>query len=433
MKKPSEFPFLKLILGLIFLGMMGYNFYVANGLKYETAGDAAAFVSLGTSLAKVQKYGHLDFPGGVVNGFKKNVVADQEYEFSGHSTWRPPVWPLLIASIFFFFGFNLTYLLIFKFLLHFLGTYIFYRTLKLLNFKRILVLVGAFLYGVSPAWQLYSRVILSEPITLFFITLWLYLLTRFYNKNNNVGAQALVAGIVVLCHPYYIFLPFSVWLILLIKKQLNFKVFFLSAAICSAVISTWIIRNAIVLDTEEVVLTTSSGAVMAKGWNEDVINKHTNTKGDLADEELVLKNFDYDRKIHRSEVERMKLYKDASLYFIQTHPELILPIIWKKLKSAFNPFPETPRPGILETGRWIFQFAALLALVYILLFSGDKLIISLAWGLVLSTVGITILTYSGFRFRMPQVALELILIIFVMEEILKSKNFKIKKIVYWSK
>jgi len=231
----------------------------------------------------------------------------------------------------------------------------------------------------------------------------------------------------VLCHPYYVFLPFSVWLILFLRKQIHLKVFILSAVLCTGVISTWIVRNFIVLGTNEVVLTTSSGAVMAKGWNEEVVNLHTNTKGDLADETLVLKKYDFERNKNRDEVERMKLYKDASLHFIKTNPELILPIIWKKLKSAFNPFPETSRPGILETGRWVFQLFSLIALFYILFFSKNRLINSLAWGLLLSTIGITILTYSGFRFRMPQVGLEMVFIMVALNLILENnKKFSLK-------
>jgi len=198
-----------------------------------------------------------------------------------------------------------------------------------------------------------------------------------------------------------------------------------SSVICIAVISVWVIRNFIVLETNEIILTTSSGAVMAKGWNSEVVKNHTNTKGDLADEGLVLQ--EYDKDIGYNEVQRMKLYKDASINFIRSNHELILPIIGKKLLSAFNPFPETPRPGILEIGRWLFQFLALLSLIYILFFSQNKLLQTFAYGLVLSTMAITILTYSGFRFRMPQVGLEMLFIIFVIDDILKKVNNKIVK------
>ncbi len=159
---------------------------------------------------------------------------------------------------------------------------------------------------------------------------------------------------------------------------------------------------------------------MAKGWNSEVVKNHTNTKGDLADEGLVLQEYEYDKNIGYNEVQRMKLYKDASINFIISNPEKILPIIGTKLLSAFNPFPETPKPGILETGRWLFQFLALLSLIYILFFSQNKLLQTFAYGLILSTVAITILTYSGFRFRMPQVGLEMLFIIFVIDDVLRK-------------
>lgn len=172
MNRISSIKFFKIFLGPLFLILLSYNFYVANNIKYEAGGDAASFVELGLGLAKMQKYGHINFSeGGVINAFKENKVADGEFSFGGHSTWRPPVWPFLIAGIFLIFGYNLTYILIFKYLLHIVGMYLFYKTLKLLNVRQILILSGTFLYGISPAWQLYSRVFLSEPITLFFITL----------------------------------------------------------------------------------------------------------------------------------------------------------------------------------------------------------------------------------------------------------------------
>ena len=98
-----------------------------------------------------------------------------------------------------------------------------------------------------------------------------------------------------------------------------------------------------------------------------------------------------------------------------------MPIIGKKLLSAFNPFPETPRPGILETGRWIFHILSLFSLIYILFFNKNKLVQSLAIGLLLSTIGITILTYSGFRFRMPQIGLEMLFIISVIDDLFKRR------------
>lgn len=412
---------LKFPLAGAFLALIIYNFSIAIEQKYEVNGDAWDYIHLGISLAKTGKYGQFKASRDeILADFKNNNVKHKKYEFGGKTAFRPPIWPILIGGIFLVFGYSLTYLLIFKFLLHLAGVYIFYKTLKLLKIRELVLITGTFLYAISPAWQLYSRVFLSEPITLFFITLWIFLLIRFIKGSSRWWPHALIAGILVLCHPYYVFLPFSIWIILTIRKQISLRTFILASALCAAIISTWIIRNMVIFNTTEIVLTTSSGAVMAKGWNEDVIREHTNTKGDLADETLVLEDFNNKIK-DLGEVEKMVLYKNASIHFIKNNTELILPIIFRKLKSALNPFPETPRPGILETGRWIFQFLALLALLYIVIFSNNRLISSIAWGLALSTIGITILTYSGFRFRMPQVGLELLFIIFVLETISFNK------------
>src|SRR5690606_25315535 len=175
---------------------------------------------------------------------------------------------------------------------------------------------------------------LSEPITLFFITLWIYLLIRFIMGKSGFVPQAIVGGILILSHPYYVLLPFSIWLLLWIRKQINIKTFFISSFLCASVVSIWIIRNFVVLKTSEVTLTTSSGAVLAKGWNPGVVENHTNTQGDLADEKLVLLDFPYDRK-PGNEMESMQLYKNATIHFIRSNPEMILPIIGKKLASAF--------------------------------------------------------------------------------------------------
>ncbi|TDN89135.1 dolichyl-phosphate-mannose-protein mannosyltransferase [Salegentibacter sp. 24] len=413
---------LKLFLGIIFLGILIYNFHIANSLKYESEGDAANFIELGLSLAQTQKYGHIKgLEEGVITAFKNKNIQENQIEFANHSTWRPPVWPILIAGVFLLFGYNLTYVLIFKFLLQLLGIFIFYKTLKLLKVKKVLVLIGIFLYAVNPAWQLYSRVFLSEPITLFFLTLWLYLLIAYVKQKKAFFIQAIVAGILILSHPYYIFLPFTVWLILVINNQIRLNRFVISSVICAAVVSTWVIRNFIVLDTNQMIITTSSGAVMAKGWNHKVPNEHTNTKGDLADEELVLLDFEYNRNEFDGEVGSMQLYQDASLNFIRSNPDLIIPIVWKKIKSAFNPFPETSRPGFLETGRVIYQVLSFLSLIIILLFYKNKLQWSLGVALVISTMAITVLTYSGLRFRMPQTTLELLFFILVLQQVFNSK------------
>ncbi|MCM8569183.1 glycosyltransferase family 39 protein [Gramella jeungdoensis] len=411
-----------IIIGLSFviLTVLGYNFHVANSLKYDFGGDASDFIHLGLTLAKTGKYGHLDLSHtDLVQGFKNGNHKTKTYKFSGHSTWRPPIWPAIIAFCFLISGYSLGFLVAFKILLHLLGGLFFYKTLEYFTKRVIFIYAGVFLYLVNPAWQIYSRVFLSEPITLFFMTLFIWSLVRYLKEGKLLWANGIFGGILILAHPYYIFLPFSLWFFLFLYKRVSLKNTLLLAIFTVCIVSIWVIRNYIILDGNKAVITTSSGAVMAKGWNQDVPDLHTNTKGDLADESLVLQTFDYDKSDYRGEVGGMMLYRDATINFIKSNPDLILPIIFKKLKSAFNPFPETPRPGILETGRVIFQVLALVAALFLLL-RGSIITKAMVLGLFLSTALITIITYSGFRFRMPQTSLEIMFIILAV-------NFLIQK------
>lgn len=393
------------------IGIVGYNFYVANQMKYDFGGDAGDFIHLGLSLAKTGQYGHLENTQNLAEDFRTGRVSKKNYNFRAHSTWRPPVWPVIIALTFLLSGYSITFLLVLKFSLHLLGCWFFYRTLKFFKLKEILVAIGAFLYLVNPGWQLYSRVFLSEPLTLFFVTLFTWSLVKYYYERKGLLLHGFIGGILILSHPYYIFLPFSIWLMLFLRGRLKLKSAISISLICIAVVSFWVIRNFIVLDAEGPVITTSSGAVMAKGWNKKVPALHTNTKGDLADEGLVLQDFHYEKKNYEGEVGYSNLYRDATFDFIQNNPGLIGPIIWTKLRSAFNPFPETPRAGVLETGRVIYQVLALLAVLFVLI-KGPPIMRSLALGLIVSTILITVITYSGFRFRMPQTAIEILLITF---------------------
>jgi hypothetical protein len=332
----------------------------------------------------------------------------------------------LIAITFLISGYSLSFLIFFKFLLHLLGCLFFYKILQYFKIRGILLYVGVFLYMINPAWQLYSRVFLSEPITLFFITIFLWSLLKFLKTGKQLWLNGLIGGMVILVHPYYIFLPFSIWAFLFLFKKLQFKQILFLGGMAIFIVSLWVIRNSVVLETDKLLITTSSGAVMAKGWNEKVPQLHTNTKGDLAEEELVLQNFEYSNSNYQGHTGSMQLYQDATYYFIRSNPELILPIIWKKLKSAFNPFPETPRPGILETGRVIYHFLALVAALF-LLWQGSKIVRTLVLGLFLSTIFITILTYSGFRFRMPQSGMEILFVVSAIHLLIgrrKLYNFK---------
>lgn len=415
-------PIIAVSLSLVVLSILSYSFKIGYEQRFDAYGDAREYIALGTSLAKTGSYGLLDIPNkDLLEDFREEVVLEKQYNFKRYSTWRPPVWPHLIAGVFLVSGYSLTSLLGVKIFLLLLGTFLFYKTLCLLQFSNWIVVLGSFLYVLHPASQMYSRFFLSEPITLFFVTLFLFVAVRLIKGKCVTWVLGLLGGVIILCHPYLVFLPFAIYLFFLVYKKLSFKQVILCGLVTVGVVSLWVLRNAQVLETSKPVITTSSGAVMAKGWNKDVVRSHTNTKGDLADEALVLSEYEYDTKVDRNEVEQSSLYTTAVIDFMRSNPDQVVPIILTKLRSAFNPLAETPKPGFLEMGRVIFHVLSLIALMYVLLFSKNQMGKSVAWALVLATIGITIVTYSGFRFRMPQLVLELFLIVIMLQDIVHNR------------
>ncbi|MEZ7493982.1 hypothetical protein QO206_00685 [Leeuwenhoekiella aequorea] len=403
-----------IFLTLLTILILTYNFKIAFEERYNGGGDDIDYIYLATGLSKTGIYGYMDRTHSeVIQDFRNGTVANHIYKNKNHASWRAPLWPYSIAAIFFLVGYNLIYVLVFKLLLHLIGIYLFYKSLKLLDIRNRLLILGTFAFAISPVYQIYSRVFYAEPLTSFFFGLFIFSIIYWLRNNRNVFFIPFAAALLVLTHPYYIFLPFSVFSLLWLNKQLKLKnliVFFVASFL---LISIWPLRNAIVLETNSYVITTSSGPVMAKGWNKNVIEDHTNTKGDLANEGLVFENYKSD-KIFQGGAANSQRYQDAVFQFIKKNSNLILPIIFTKLRSAFNPFPETYKPGYLETGREFFHAISLICLILIL-FEKKSLIKSFALALFFSTLFITILTYSGFRFRSPQFFLELLIILYILK------------------
>jgi len=347
----------------------------------------------------------------VIEDYKNGIVNKQAYINKNYASWRAPLWPFTMASILYLFGYNLNYIILFKLLIHLISAYLLYKTLKLLDLRRTISIIGCFIFLISPVYQIYSRVFYAEPMTAFFFSLFIFNLIYWVKTKRWIATIPIFAGFLILTHPYYIFFPFIVYGILWIQKQINFKYLILLAFGNFLIVSIWPLRNHYALDTDSYVLTTSSGPVMAKGWNSYVTELHTNTKGDLANEGLVFEKYKSDKKFTGGAAQSQK-YQDAVFQFIKNNPEKIAPIIFTKLKSAFNPLQETLKGGFLETGRELFHSLALLSLV-VIFFIEKSTLRSLAISLTLSTIAITIVTYSGFRFRAPQFFLELLIIIYV--------------------
>jgi len=131
----------------------------------------------------------------------------------------------------------------------------------------------------------------------------------------------------------------------------------------------WPIRNHLTFN-KGVYLTASQGATFSKGWNEKVSTEFTNVDGDLANEAMNLKYVDSTliNDVNHSIIKLSKVYTAGTRNFInQISFGKKLKIVFKKLKSNFNPFPEKPKPGTLELLSIVFRIVYLIVLIQLIL------------------------------------------------------------------
>ena len=404
---------LAVLVGLV----LSYNFYIGYQSFTVTplvlSGDGPDYIQIAACFTKTTRFGHLttDYLT-IIKELNQGVFLLTDHEFSAYHTWRPPIWPLLLALIFGFFKFGLLAAHVIKFLFILIGGFLFFKVLKTLDVSYPLILLGTVLYLIHPALQIYSRTFLSEPLTYFMMTFLLYSIVL-YDKRKKIMHLILMgvfSGLLVLTHPYYIFLPPLLiaaqgWWMTVSLKRLVVLVFCFFV-----VVSPWLYRNYALYDGAGLFLTTSTGAVLAKGWNNEVLSTHNNVDGDLADESLVLSPEDDKVFWSSNELGRSQLYAKRTLEFIWSNQGIIIPIAVKKLKSAFNPLRERSKPGILQSLNELHRIASLVCLLF-LLCAKNRTIRSLVWALLLATIMITLLMYSGLRFRTGQVPIEILLII----------------------
>ena len=328
-----------------------------------------------------------------------------------NATWRPPFWPFLL-SLFFIFTSNIFYLLLIKVVLEFiivLGCLFLFKRkseLKTVHF------LPFFLILIEPYYLKYSTTFLSESITSVLIFILTIVFINLNLKKRYTVFVPIVSGLILLCHPVSAFFVLSmVTIYLLINVRHNFKIAVLHGLLFCLIITSWTYRNYITFN-QGFYLTASQGATFSKGWNEKVCSQFTNVDGDLADESINLKYVN--KKITAtttiSVLELSHLYREGTLNYIKT---LSLKetgqIALKKLKSNFNPFPEKPKSGILETAEIFFRIVYLILFVQLLfrIFNKEKInfenqrdrVFMVVFSVLLGQIVMSIYVYTGFRFN----------------------------------
>jgi hypothetical protein len=344
---------------LICIGLISVKFYYlyvsnlntnySNETAYKGGADASHYLIIAKNIA--------DF----------NVYSDTNSEIaSENATWRPPFWPFLL-SLFLRVTANPLAIILLKSILEvFLLGYILLKFKNDTNVKFIWLLPFCFIF-IEPQYLKYSITFLSESLTAILILgLIVFFISVKNTKRSNI-AIPILAAFVVLCHPISVFFVGSLLLIYLIYNWRNNRVtVFFHGLLFFLIVFSWPCRNAITFE-KGLYLTASQGASMSKGWNEKVSTEFSNSEGDLADESLNLKYVDPRLVAYaqNSILDLSQVYTLATKNFIKGIGfDEITKIAFKKLKSNFNPFPERPKPGTLET---LFVFFRILYLVVFIL------------------------------------------------------------------
>lgn len=357
-------------------------------------GDASHYLVIGKNMA--------DF----------NVYSDTNSKtVSETATWRPPFWPLVL-SIFFKFTTSPLVLILLKSILE-MGI-LFFALFKFKNKSnlKLIYLIPFLLLLVEPQYLKYSITFLSESLTaILMLLLVIYFILRNKTKSQHI-AIPILSSMVILCHPASIFFVLSLFVIyLLINLRANFLGAMVQGILFSILLLAWPYRNYVTFD-KGFYLTASQGATFSKGWNEKVAAQFTNVDGDLADEGLNLKYVDNNvlKNADNSMLTQSILYSIGTINFIKSIGfKDKIKIALKKLKSNFNPFPEKPKPGFIESIAIFFRMLYLFTFLQLIIrfFKKEKMDYNLTKDRVylvvlavfIGQIGMSIYIYTGLRFN----------------------------------
>lgn len=255
------------------------------------------------------------------------------YHINGLLSFRPPVFPLFLYSIFVVFGQNL---LIVRIFLALFGAaiplVIFFLGKKIFNFKAgvIAMIISAF-YPVFVYWSGYIG-----PETLAVLCLVLAILFLIQTENSPIYYAILTGiciGIFSLTRSVgHGLLPlFLMWLAVTSKKK---KQALLAGGIIlvtfGLVVSPWVIRNYKV--HHRFVLASSEGGItFYSANNPDVLTKG---RGDFYVPDGIAQE-----AMNFSEVDGDRYFYKKGLDFVRAHPQVYFRLVFERIVSFWRPYP----------------------------------------------------------------------------------------------
>lgn len=355
-----------------------------------------------------------------------------------NATWRPPFWPFIL-SLFFRLSSEPIYIILLKSILELVVVLgVLFKFNNKINLK-LIWLAPFFLIFIEPHYLKYSITFLSESVTAVLIfSLAICFITLDDLKRHHILIPIL-CGLIILCHPVSIFFILSIFIIYLyLNYKSNFSLVLLHGLLFSLIVLAWPCRNYLTFH-KGFYITASQGATFSKGWNERVVTQFTNVEGDLEDESINLKFIDKDILLNsdKSILSLSKLYTEGTRKFIGSISfQEKLKIIYVKLKSNFNPFPENPKPGFLETISILFRSLYLIVFLQLIYRFYTKVRIDfssmtdrvylIVLAIFIGQITMSIYVYTGLRFNSIYSLTLFFCFIFLNIDIFVQKILKLK-------
>jgi hypothetical protein len=401
-------------------GLRCYYVFVyidADSTFQQIGGDAEDFLRIAYSLSQTDTFAEpttINVKESLLRHQHPQIVSATEVR---RTAWRPPLWPLALAAMMRVANYDLSEMLYLRFALDSLTLVLFYLLLLKLALRPASRVVALLLFALHPAWLIYSGTFFSEPLTLLVHVAFALSILSLLGDNETPAyliVAGVLAGLVVLEHPFYIFFPLIAAALFYQAKLIRLRSALLVAALMCATVSPWVLRNMLLFHTTTPVLTTSSGINLAKGWNEAFLSLYRDTTADVVLSESVIGAGSI-KSSDQNEQEKSEAYTRRAINFTETNWRLIPAIAARKLAGAIDPFPETQRDGALETGRAAFQIISFLPLMFVLFNRRARQLRLLAIALLSAYLLMSVFTMGTIRYRFPLIWIELLSVVWIAE------------------
>ncbi len=410
MRRTLALALLILALGLALRFTYGFVRLGYPRLVENIQGDADDYLDIAYTLAKTGRYERSG-----LTGVKSSLAAGEQPEPVGSEpdAWRPPVWTSVLALGLLGSGYSLRAVFVLRFLIDGLTLWLFYR-LASRHLRPGLALLGTLLLAVQPIWLYYSMTLLTEPFTLLVHLLLVAAALRLAEGGQPavwVPAVGVLGGLAILTHGFYLFFPplliLGFWLAGHIRMPQALAVLGLFAL----TLAPWLVRNDQAFGKP--LLSTAGGPSLARGWNRRFLADYRNASAEVALDETA--EIDASRLKGLGQAERSALYTEGALSYIRREWRTVPAILGKKLIGAVTPFSDPPRPGILETGRVLFQAITLIPLLWVVFGGGSKPLSVVVRTLVVSYLLMALACFPALRYRFPLIWAEVLSLCLFLE------------------